>query len=262
MDRLVGLYEEHQSIRKVGEILGWSREKVRYRLKDLGLLNRSVRHSFLDNFFSFNTPESFYWAGFIAADGCMFKERKKYAVLRIGLANKDTDHLVKFSRAINFTGPLYKNKATEIRIRSDQICEDLRKFNITERKSLVLNFPEWLKDHSLVNHFMRGYFDGDGSFYIPNQNVKTPQLYLSVRGTFNFLLSFKEVLEEKCGLEINPKKPRPNSGIYVLDYGGNKKVKNIAKFLYQNSSNNTRMNRKHIFLTAQPKRHANPGGKK
>lgn len=54
-----------------------------------------------ENFFSLDTPESFYWAGFIAADGCILKNLK---VLEIGLGIKDKKHLKKFKSAIKYTG--------------------------------------------------------------------------------------------------------------------------------------------------------------
>lgn len=45
---------------------------------------------------------------------------------------------------------------------------DLSKHGCVPNKSLILKFPTTLPNE-LVNDFIRGYFDGDGSVYINNK---------------------------------------------------------------------------------------------
>ena len=55
-------------------------------------------------FFDENTEESFYWAGFIAADGCVYDLKGKYGTYKkfqINLSAKDVDHLEKLGKYIN-----------------------------------------------------------------------------------------------------------------------------------------------------------------
>ena len=47
-------------------------------------------------------------------------------------------------------------------INSKHIAMKLADYGMIPNKSLVLQFPKWL-DKKLVPHFLRGYFDGDGS---------------------------------------------------------------------------------------------------
>jgi hypothetical protein len=251
-NKLIKSYAKHKSIRKVGKELGMSREVVRVRLKKIGVLNKQIRYRLDDDYFSRVTEHSLYWAGFIAADGAVVLRNGKYKRLYIGLSQKDHDHLEKFKYCLGFTGPVHKingsTKCSEVAVYSGKIYDDLARFNIIPRKTLVYEFPEWLVGHDLVNHFMRGYFDGDGSFYgqsKPNIRKSKIQLYFSLRGTKKFLSVFNDILEEKCFFEVSKKVPRYNSGIYTLEYGGNKKVGKIRDFLYAGSYKDIRLDRKY-----------------
>jgi len=251
IDDLISKYKELQSLRKVGKALGIHKSKVGYYLKKAGLLNKPVRHTCNDNYFSQDTPGSFYWAGFIAADGCVKLKDKKYKQLSVGLATKDDGHVIKLKDTLCFSGPISRRtdkagcKSSGICISSDQLFDDLARFNIVPRKSLIYTFPEWLIEHPLVNHFMRGYNDGDGSFYRSvGKNRTIEQLYFSVRGTKEFLSVFNAVLESNCEFEKH-KEPRLNSGIYCLGFGGTRKVGMIRDFLYKDSETDTRLDRKY-----------------
>jgi hypothetical protein len=247
------LYGKLHSVRKVALALGGvSHETVRCLLRDLGVLDAPVVHTCNDSFFSMDTPESFYWAGFIAADGCVKLHSHKYKQLSIGLAVVDIDHLRKFKAAISFSGPVSTRSSTidpscELSLTSSAIFDDLARFGIVPRKSLTLSFPRWLETHHLVHHFLRGYNDGDGSFYVPRiaAGKTTKQLYVSVRGTKQFLTSFKTLLETNCAFERSDKKPRENSGIHTLEYGGNRKVLKIRDYLYKDSCDAIRLSRKY-----------------
>ena len=252
-ERIVEKYKQLKSIRKVGKVLGISRETARVKLKALGILSAPVIHSCNDSFFAQDTPESFYWAGFIGADGCVKLHSKKYKYLSVGLAKKDRAHIEKFKETLGFTGPISdkvdKNgcESSEIKIRSDQLFNDLARFNIVPRKSLTYTFPDWLINHEYVNHFMRGYMDGDGSFYIakPKNGRTIKQIYISLRGTKKFLTAYKNILEKECAFKSKNKKPRLNNKIYTLEYGGNRKVSKIRDYLYKNSTKDTRLDRKY-----------------
>jgi len=252
VDDLIRKYKELQSLRKVGKVLGIHKSKVGYYLKKVGEVNKPIEYIWDDNYFSQDTPEVFYWAGFIAADGCVKFKGNKYKQLSIGLAQKDFEHLKKFKAAINFDGPVHKisrkdYSGCEITISSSQMFDDLARFNIVPRKSLIYTFPKWIAAHQFANHFMRGYNDGDGSFYVPAKRRKgrtIKQLYFSLRGTKEFLSVFNTILETNCEFKKH-KEPRLSSGIYCLEFGGTRKVAQIRDFLYEGSTKNTRLVRKY-----------------
>ena len=210
------------------------------------------------NFFSKETEESFYVAGFLAADGCV-KSRKspsqKYGEPRhevyIGLSKNDKEHLEKIRKILSAETPirdyLVKNSTrnsnwkdiwkSEISITSKQMFDDLARFNIVPRKTLIYTIPDWMKNHSLKHHFLRGYNDGDGSFYWALSKGKIEkQLYFSLRGTTEFLMSVRDILEKECNLPHRETEIRISSGHGVLEYGGNKVVKKICNFLYKDAT--------------------------
>lgn len=233
-------YKKLESMDKVGKIYGINKGVIRscFNRLGLGIINR--RRNYNRSFFSIDTPESFYWAGFIAADGCVSGKKSKY--ISITLAKKDHDHLEKFVKAIEFDRKL---KKTSISLCSKEMFNDLARFNIVPRKTKIYTFPEWLVNHPLVNHFMRGYFDGDGSIYY---SLKKPgfrsKLSVAICGTKAFLTIFRNMLSEECGTNRSIK-VRKTKGIYALEYCGNNNIIKIRNFLYSNSTESIRMDRKY-----------------
>lgn len=214
-----------------------------------------VRHNCDHGFFSRDNEETFYVAGFIAADGCV-KDRKGSSGNRryemgIGLSKEDKSFLEQLRQVMKAETPirdfLVKNSKrnpewndtwkSEIIITSEQMCDNLKRFNIVPRKSLIYTFPEWMKIHPLKHHFIRGYNDGDGSFYTSLPPGKmTEQVYFSMRGTPTFLKVVRDILEAECGLEERHKCIRISSGHGVLEYGGNGVISKIFDYLYKNAT--------------------------
>jgi hypothetical protein len=118
------------------------------------------------------------------------------------------------------------------------MCDDLFRFDVIPRKSLIYTFPKWMKIHPLKHHFLRGYNDGDGSFFIPElpDGRKTEQVYFSMRGTPSFLTDARYILEQECDLEEREKDIRISSGQGVLEYGGNGVISKIADYLYRDAT--------------------------
>lgn len=214
-----------------------------------------VRHGCDHDFFSRENEETFYMAGFMAADGCVKKRKStsgnfRYEV-QVSLAKNDEEHVQLLKDLMKAETPIHnfliKNSkrnpkwndswCSQITITSEKMVKDLEKFNVVPAKSLIYRFPLWLVNHPLVHHFMRGYFDGDGSFFMGKlQNGRTvEQVYFGLRGTAEFLTIYRSILEEKCGLEKREKSIRENTGIGVLEYGGNGVIKKISDFLYKDA---------------------------
>jgi hypothetical protein len=215
-----------------------------------------VRHSCDHDFFSRENEEVFYIAGFMAADGCVKKRKSSSDSLRyevqISLAKSDESFLTMIKNSMKAETPIHnfliKNSkrnpkwndswCSQFTITSEKMVKDLEKFNVVPAKSLIYRFPLWLINHPLCHHFMRGYNDGDGSFFVGKlQDGRTvEQIYFSLRGTVEFLTIFRAILEEKCGLDIREKSVRENTGIGVLEYGGNGVISKIADYLYRDAT--------------------------
>lgn len=202
--------------------------------------HRSRVYEYNDNIFAQDNEIAFYAAGFIAADGCIKKDKNNYCVA-LNLASADKEHLEKIRSILETTAPIHdyangKFYCSKLNIYSDQIVEDLKRFNIGPRKSKTYTFPQWLIHHTLVNHFMRGYNDGDGSFYIQHQFNK--KICFSLIGTPIFLCDYRAILEDKCNFKHRTA-PIPlysNCDMGRLNYGGNDNIIKILEFLYQDST--------------------------
>ena len=141
------------------------------------------------NYFSEPNAENSYWAGFIAADGCI---DKKTGALRIRLKASDRPHLERFCRDVQYNGRIYDCTSTvkgktylqvQICISNGKIwANDLYKhWNITPAKSLTLEPPN-ITDPDLIKCFIIGYFDGDGHVH-KIQLKSSTSWHLSFAGT-------------------------------------------------------------------------------
>lgn len=136
------------------------------------------KHSFNEDYFkNIDTEEKAYWLGFISADGCIVKtgEYNSYR-LYINLSRVDENHLQKFLNSINahdtkiqrytstsgFSNP-NGTETSRVVLNSFKLCKNLFNYNVHERKSYDIEMPQ-IKQ-SLIPHYLRGFIDGDGSFY-------------------------------------------------------------------------------------------------
>ena len=172
-----------------------------------------------------------YWLGFIAADGYI-RSKLKYNNLALGicLSQKDKSHLEKFKKDIDATNPILDFKEnhfgtinSRIIIVDEHLCKSLIALGITDHKSLTLTFPIKHIPQHLIHHFVRGYFDGDGSI----KKHGDEGFDVSILGTYEFLSTIKELYNINNKLNKN-KNCTTNS--YNLSFGGNKKS---YKFLYE-----------------------------
>ncbi len=138
-----------------------------------------------DYFSNPNTERSAYWAGFIAADGCIVDYTNRQHTVKIGLSNIDTSHLEKLN--IGIPVRLYRNECW-VEIPSNKIVKDLLKYNITPRKSLTLLFPTNIRN-KYIHHFIRGYIDGDGCMSKHSNPKAKNKLRIRILGTEIFLNS-------------------------------------------------------------------------
>ena len=190
-----------------------------------------------------DTEEKAYWLGFLLADGCIH-ERAGQDRLSLVLGIKDKNHLEKFKKSLSFEGPIidYTKKSglfiglihSHVRITSQLLVNDLAKVGCIPRKTLTLEFPI-IKD-DLINHFIRGYFDGDGSVFISkekhwrNNNI-FPVIHFRFIGTKAFL----NVLDEKINLSGRLVQAK-GSKVYELSYKRNKKANLFYNYLYKDAT--------------------------
>jgi len=201
----------------------------------------NARYACDHDFFDTESEESFYLAGFVAADGCVRQRKNRSPMIRIELSSSDRKHVEKLKNILQAENPiydLYRNRkyqnrndteSSYIEIQSLKLCQALKRFNIVPRKTKTYNIPMWLMTHELNRHFLRGYFDGDGCIY---KNKKYTSYGANVRGTLQFLESFKTIIGH---FDIKSRNPYLAGGSYIMSFT-TLNVGKLCSFLYKDSN--------------------------
>ncbi len=198
-----------------------------------------ARHSYTkytcdyDFFNIIDTENKAYWLGFIYADGHLCKDSYK---LEIRLSETDINHLRKFKIAINYSADVISgikdtnfkkaSKFALLYIHSKEMVNDLSKFIPRGKKSDKVKFPEL--QENLYQHFIRGYFDGDG------YNIKTRD-EIGFCGNFNFLNDLRNFFIESGVISLSGSF-RSGSEYYTELRFGKKSSFAIRKFMYANAT--------------------------
>lgn len=171
------------SLTKAAEQLHLDRQTVTKWGKEAGLTftvsDKKPINSIVFN--KVDTEEKAYWLGFFYADGYVSDDNH----IEIGLKLSDEEHLNKLVSFLSFGGKIYKDSyRVRLCFKDMQIGNDLKHLGCIPRKSLVLQFPtEKQVPTYLLNHFIRGYYDGDGCILDPAKYA----FGMSLIGTKNFL---------------------------------------------------------------------------
>jgi len=219
------------------------------------------KYTLNENFFSRWSPEMAYMLGFIAADGNIHhvKGNKVITRLTISLNSKDKYILESFNQMFgDITRPLYvtpkstyegyvKGETCALVIHSAQIAQDLMRLHIHPRKSWT---AEWPTDYpeEFMHHYVRGFFDGDGSIHlIKHPSQKSKYIGVNFCGPEQYLLGLKKALEPVIGKSYGYMRPVKVKGgtYYQLVYSGAATVKKMMDWMYQGSTSETRLKRKH-----------------
>lgn len=130
--------------------------------------NYNINHNFFNKI---DSEIKAYLLGFFAADGHIQRKKDSY-VFAVFIHYKDSEIIRLFNKYIaNGQAKLYKRENTRgFQISSNQIGEDLKKLGYDNRKTYTCNgIPDI--PQKLMCHFIRGYFDGDGSIGYYNRKM-------------------------------------------------------------------------------------------
>src|SRR5437764_9614937 len=122
-------------------------------------------------------------------------------------------------------------------IANKKLLGDLMKLGIHERKSLDLEPMLKYVTDELKHHFIRGYFDGDGSIFWTKTGSKDKRRYISFRGTKAFLEEVKAYFGVGGTIQFN-------TGTHQLRVGAKADVEHIYQVMYRDAS--VRLERKYL----------------
>ena len=235
---------ENYTLKHLGKEFNCSYPTIRNLLNKHKIKSRGNKQGYPRDEFYFNkidTEEKAYWLGFLYADGCVHSNNYE-----ISVNITDKEHIEKFKAAIKafnhhiteIQDKRFQNAKTlyQFSIKDKQLHQDLIKWGCIPQKSLLINkIPNIPRDY--VSHFLRGYFDGDGSLhYLRGTN----NYRISFVGTKDFLNDIQKELQTNVSLQSNIA-----GKAYVLQIAGRRQIERILNYLYNNSKENNRLNRKY-----------------
>lgn len=220
-----------------------SKNAISLKINQLGLKKSkyTYNHTYFKNI---DTPNKAYWLGFIAADGNVsVNPETNSGEIKIILQAKDGNHLQKFNKSLNgnveikygkrqcnLNGKIYS--FSQIRLYSIEMANDLISYGIIPNKTFNLKFPSL--NTSLIPHFIRGYFDGDGCI---TRNKRKNAIY-DIKCDFtsadlNFLAELRKNLYEN---DIKSYFCICQNNIPKLVIGGMHNVDKFLNYIYKDAT--------------------------
>lgn len=129
---------------------------------------RTSKYQINTNFFKSWSPKMAWVLGLIYSDGCLVDDLNHHSFI---ISQNYKNLLETANRAMESNHRIYIRASHDyktyyhysLRIWQPQMVEDLKKFGLTPKKSLTVEFPAVPKEY--LSHFLRGVFDGDGCVY-------------------------------------------------------------------------------------------------
>ena len=191
-----------------------------------------------------DTEEKAYWLGFLYADGYVYCSNNHY-YCQLRMQARDKAHIELFKNFVQTsvdieggyttvaigTGSGKEHYSYRLTLSSKTLVDSLIRHGCVQSKTLIVRFPSIESvPQNLVKHFIRGYFDGDGSICADIvKNGKTPTLLFQVCGT-------KDMLEHIAAAVGIDNKPKQRGNYYDLRCKGNIKAMNIFDYLYNGAT--------------------------
>lgn len=197
-DEIVRLYKEERTpLYKLQKIFKSSNPVLKRVLEERGVEIRSFRDSKRlyplneDYFEKIDSKDKAYWLGWMYADGFITEGANGQFIFGITLA--EIEPLILFKRYLETDKPIgesinsgFKTGSVlySLAISSKKVYSDLISHGIVKNKTFKIKFPELEKE--LIPHFIRGYFDGDGTVFTSSQKHLL-YLHSGFSGTQSFL---------------------------------------------------------------------------
>ncbi|MDA1616399.1 hypothetical protein PDK03_07280 [Bacillus cereus group sp. TH204-1LC] len=234
-DELIAMYQSGMSVRAISKEIGEYQQAIATTLDRY--IERKPKKTIKVNpnyFESIDSEDKAYFLGFIAADGALVDNGQGVMVLTISIKKDDRVILDKLKECLESEHNIQELPRNQVRLSlaNKKLASDLISHGIEQRKSLTMgkmlhHIPE---EHR--RHFIRGYFDGDGSvFTCTTGRPGSPRTtrYIAIRGTKEFL----EEIQEYCGIKGHI---QFNTGTHQLRCGAEADVTKFRDLIYTDST--------------------------
>ena len=242
-NKIIEAYKNNMSLREIEKEFKVLRATVSKFLEEQNIKKikgnhyRKYFHDF-DFFENIDTEEKAYWLGFMFADGYIVNHENRYGEDSFGLtlAEDSLDSIEKFKKSLHATNPiLYDNSKSigqplaKIVLTSQKTVNDLIDKGCVKQKSLILQPPKKVPE-KLLSHFIRGFFDGDGSLMKYNYN-NYPSYQIGFTTTYEMAIWLREIFGKG---DIRKEKRRDFTWYYSI--GGNRQVLDICHYMYDEAT--------------------------
>lgn len=234
-----------KTIKEIANDLQFSERSISRVLQE-EFINTRLKNRYIiknkDYFDNIDTEFKAYILGFIYADGyvgehndfCISltdKYEDNYKILQKLKSELGTDLQIKHSVDKDGNGKFTfkfsdKNIVTQLNRLGVFPCKSLKMSNLP-------NIPQ-----KMFKHFIRGYFDGDGSIYTYYDSYdKRNRHCMEILGTFDFLSKLQNVIENDCQIKM-PKLHNVNRvhNLSRISCKGVKKLLIIREYLYKDAT--------------------------
>lgn len=234
---------------KIGKALNVSHKVILKALRrmnvDINQSRSSRKYNVESDYFDIiDTQNKAYILGLLFADGnnCISKGN-----IRIALQEDDVEILEKIRKEMHYEkeltyidysnkndfGYTYKNQY-KIDIYSTHMCKSLEKVGMIPNKSLILRFPDI--DKSLYRHFIRGYYDGDGSICRQIKSVNNHSINITITSTLLFCEKVSDILKKELNINSHVYDASCHNGVTkVLAITGRNNCKHFLDWIYEDS---------------------------
>jgi hypothetical protein len=208
----------------------------RNNIKSRTLSESAMKYTCQDNFFNvINTEKKAYWLGVLFADGSITKKASKSGQIIFSSKNKEWVELFLLDVGSNNYPnceyqKVYKKYIWKAQITSAQMYNDLNSLGCTPAKTKTIRMP--IINDKLVHHFIRGYFDGDGTVGV-YKNLKNNDWKILksgfCSGSQEFIIDLLKILP------VKNKTIKQSNECYITQHSLHDTL-NLFEYMYKNYS--------------------------
>ena len=240
-------YQNNISLRELEKKYHHTRSNLSKWLEAVGIKttkgNHYRKYFHQEDFFeTIDTEEKAYWLGFMFADGCIINNENKYGEDQFGLsvAADSADVIEKFKASLKATNPirydtsgkrLGKQVLHKLVLTSQKTVNDLIDKGCYKNKTLLLEPPKHVPN-DLIHHFLRGFFDGDGSL---TRHQRKNSIHIQFMVDFTTTKSVAEWIKSILGYGVVIKEQRREYTWY-WKLSGNQQVIHFYHYLYDDAT--------------------------
>lgn len=233
--------------KELGNYLNRTESSVQTKIKKLNI-HRPEKYTYNTSYFhNIDCEDKAYWLGFFCSDGFVSGNEAT-----ISISEKDISLLKEINKSVNgnlnithahrshkINGREVHIDCCTIRFRRKEIIDDLISHGCIPNKTFKLKFPnEKQIPNTLLRHFLRGYFDGNGCVCEIKER-KELRFYFSC-ASIDFINGITEYLSDNNIKSYYRKQP---CRCYEMTITGIENTKKFANLLYKDS--NIFLNRKY-----------------